>query len=237
MDNSSHSAAPERPRFPFTAVPLRPRHDGWTADRQIAFIEALAECGCVDAACRRVGMQPSSAYALKRRHDALSFRQAWDHALDYAIGRLSDAAYSRALNGVARPVFHKGEQVGERRYFDERLTQFLLRYRDPLRYGAWHDKMIFQQASDGPADRLAHSLTLVTLDATYAELGKRVPKRRPMPTVHHVSQAEQEERDDTEAQIRMDVADKADAAKRDAAFEAGLDEMFGEERETNCDVA
>ena len=40
---------------PFGPVPLRYRHDGWTPERQQAFIEALAGCGCVDAACRALG--------------------------------------------------------------------------------------------------------------------------------------------------------------------------------------
>ena len=31
----------------FTPVPLRARHDGWTPETQTAFIEALAESGCV----------------------------------------------------------------------------------------------------------------------------------------------------------------------------------------------
>ncbi|MFO1261565.1 MAG: hypothetical protein U1E68_10885 [Sphingomonadaceae bacterium] len=31
------------PQFPFTPVALTARHDGWTAERQIAFINALAE--------------------------------------------------------------------------------------------------------------------------------------------------------------------------------------------------
>ena len=35
------------PKLPaqFTPVPVRPRHDGWTAERQIAFIEKPADCG------------------------------------------------------------------------------------------------------------------------------------------------------------------------------------------------
>ena len=32
---------------------------GWTAERQIAFIEALAETACVEEACRRVGTSDS----------------------------------------------------------------------------------------------------------------------------------------------------------------------------------
>jgi hypothetical protein len=37
----------------FQPVPVRPRHDGWTAERQIAFVEKLADSGSVSAACNR----------------------------------------------------------------------------------------------------------------------------------------------------------------------------------------
>ena len=126
----------------FTPVSLRPRHDGWTAEKQIAFIEALAETACVEEACRRVGMSDSSAYRLRRRPKGALFREAWDAALDYGLHRLEQAALSRALNGVPRPVFHKGEQVGEWRHFDERLTMFLLKTRRPARFGKWMDKLL-----------------------------------------------------------------------------------------------
>lgn len=43
--------APNNPRIPFTPVPLPQRHDGSTGERQIAFIEALAETACVEDAC------------------------------------------------------------------------------------------------------------------------------------------------------------------------------------------
>jgi hypothetical protein len=121
-------------------VPVRARRDGWTPERQAGFIRALAESGCVVEACARVGMSDSSAYRLVARSDAVSFRLAWDAAMDFATRRLSSAAFSRALNGVSVPVFYQGEVVGERRYYDERLTMFLLRYRDPLRYGKWRDR-------------------------------------------------------------------------------------------------
>ncbi len=179
---------------PFTPVPVRTRHDGWNPDRQTAFIEALAECGCVEEACNRVGMSPQSAYALRRRVDAQSFRIAWDAALDYAIRRLTDAAYSRALNGVVRPVFYQGEQIGERRFFDERLTMFILRYRDPQRYGAWLDKYDVQQHPDGPALLLSRALDRVALDAYAEEAGMPPPRHPPFPTARIVDEEEQEER-------------------------------------------
>jgi hypothetical protein len=139
-------------------VPVRYRHDGWTPDRQQEFVHRLAECGCVDEAAKAVGMSRNSAYALKRRPDAQAFRLAWEAAIDYAVGRLSDAALSRAINGVSVPVFHKGEVVGERRHFDERLTMFMLRYRDPVRYGKWIDMKETQRHQDGPLLLLSYRI-------------------------------------------------------------------------------
>ena len=159
------------PRANFAPIPLKPRHDGWTAERQVAFIEALAECACVDDACKAVGMGRSSAYALRARPDAIAFRLAWDAALDHGVRALGDAALSRALHGVARPIFYKGEQVGERVYFDERLTMFILRYRDPTRYGAWLDRTIAQRGKDHEAQRLRDHLDRLAEDAWADELG------------------------------------------------------------------
>jgi hypothetical protein len=138
----------------FTPVPLRVRHDGWTPDTQAEFIGALAQCACVDEACRRVGKSPSSAYALRQRAGAHSFRAAWEAALDYGVSRLTDAAFSRSVHGVENPVFFQGEQIGVRRHFDERLTMFIMRYRDPVRYGKWLDGQCFEQNQEGPAAML-----------------------------------------------------------------------------------
>lgn len=117
----------------FTPVPVTPRTDGWTPRKQVAFIEALGAMGCVAAAAASVGMCRESAYRLRARPEAGEFRAAWESALGYGALRLNDAAMDRAMNGVPVPIFYKGEQVGERRHFDERLTMFLLRTRDPLR--------------------------------------------------------------------------------------------------------
>jgi hypothetical protein len=145
MDNNTNE-----PKPPFTPAQLRPRHDGWTAEKQIAFIEALAETACVEEACRRVGMSDSAAYKLRMRPSGMAFRKAWDAALDYALHRLEQAALGRALNGVPRPVFHRGEQVGEWRDYDERLTMFLLRARRPKRFGKWIERMLAPEL-DGEA--------------------------------------------------------------------------------------
>lgn len=156
----------ESPIPQFEPVALRFRHDGWHAEKQVAFIQALADSACVDAACARVGMSVKSAYALRARPEALSFRHAWEAALAQAIQRLSDAALSRAIHGVPRPVFFGGEQVGEWRHFDERLTMFLLRYRDPDRYGKFNDDMVYQPGQpDGAVRDLANCLLRILQEA------------------------------------------------------------------------
>ena len=177
---AAFSAAAEEFEPPeFEPAHPRPRFDGWTPERQARFIQALAESACVAEACRAVGMSERSAYALRARADAISFRNAWDTALDYAIRRLSDAALSRALHGVAVPVFFQGQQIGEKRYYDERLTMFLLRYRDPLRYGKWLDRREYSGHPEGGALELATAKRAVKQDADVSadEAGDRVSLR------------------------------------------------------------
>jgi len=155
--------------IPFTPVPLRHRNDGWTVEKQYAFIEALAETGIVEEACRRVGMSRTSADNLRRRPCGAPFRRAWEKALDYALYRLEEDAFTRSRQGVARPVFYKGEQVGEYRHYDERLTMFLLRSRRPQRYGKWIERMTApdfdEDGQDEPGIALDEGLTGIEFDA------------------------------------------------------------------------
>lgn len=155
---AARAVTPARPATPdFAPVPIEPRHDGWTPARQIAFIEALAQSACVAEAAASAGMSRASAYALRRRADAGAFRAAWDFALDYAVHQLGEAVLARALHGVARPVFYQGEQIGERRYYDERLAMFVLRYRDSERYGAALDGLRGHRPPDALAQGLARA--------------------------------------------------------------------------------
>ena len=136
MNHDQNSPEPQ-PGLPARRV----RHDGWTAARQDAFLNALAACACVSHACRAVGMSRESAYELYNRPSAVAFRRAWEAALDCSIGQIDDGAVERSRYGVPRPIFYQGKQVGEYRHFDERLTMFLLRYRRPHRYGAHLDRL------------------------------------------------------------------------------------------------
>ncbi|URW74560.1 hypothetical protein M9980_08205 [Sphingomonas donggukensis] len=125
-----------RPVREFEPVPRKYRHDGWTVERQRAFIAALAETGSVKAAAGRINMSPEGAYYLRRQPGAESFAAAWEVALDHGVQSLADIAIERAREGVPVPVFWKGEQVGEKRWYNDRLLMFILRHHLPRRYGA-----------------------------------------------------------------------------------------------------
>ena len=59
----------------------KPRFDGWTPARQLAFLETLARTRSVSAAAKSVGMSREGAYRLRRRADAGLFAAAWDRAM------------------------------------------------------------------------------------------------------------------------------------------------------------
>ncbi len=122
-------------------VPVRrkPRNDGWSHDRQRSFIEALADCGSVTSAARRVGMSASSAYRVRRSPGGEAFAAAWDAAIQQAAMYLVDVAFDRAIHGSDEPVFDKeGRRVGRRMRQNDRLLMFLLRAHLPERYAHAH---------------------------------------------------------------------------------------------------
>lgn len=113
----------------FEPVPRKTnRHDGWTPERQKAFIAALADTGSVRRAARMVNMSQANAYTLRRAAGAESFRRAWDAALDFGLARLKDEAFTRALEGELIPVFDRGKLMGYRRKRNDALLMFCLRH-------------------------------------------------------------------------------------------------------------
>jgi len=137
--NSDSTPAPPPPDIltNFAPVPRnKNRFNGWTADRQRQFIAQLAYLGSAKAAARAVGMGGEGVYHLRRHPQAHGFRAAWDAALGVCVQRLEDVAIDRALNGVEEAVWYRGEEVGQRRVYSDRLLMFLLRNRAPTRFAA-----------------------------------------------------------------------------------------------------
>jgi len=59
----------------------RPRHDGWTVDKQKIFIRTLAATRNVSRAAAAAGMSRESAYRLRRRAEGVALAQTWDWIL------------------------------------------------------------------------------------------------------------------------------------------------------------
>jgi len=57
------------------------RRDGWTAERQLAFLHALARTRSVVRAAAAAGMSRESAYRLRTRPAGALFAAAWDRTL------------------------------------------------------------------------------------------------------------------------------------------------------------
>jgi hypothetical protein len=177
----------------FTPVPRQcERHDGWTHERQHAFIEALADTGSVEAACKAVNMSQSGAYHLRRQPGADSFRAAWLAALQLGVCRIEDVVMDRALNGVEEPLYSYGKLVGTRRRYNDRLLMFILRNRAPERFAEGSPKALNavgqmqverlkkQWRKDWEAERKTVSPAEVraSIDRKMEEIRRRVTKER-----------------------------------------------------------
>lgn len=114
-------------------VHQRLRADGWTPERQRGFVEHLAANGCVSHAAQAVGMTKQSAYQLRARFPNSVFALAWDLAVHFSRKVLIDEATERALAGREVPVYYRGEEVGTRIAYNDRLMMFLISIkRDPV---------------------------------------------------------------------------------------------------------
>jgi hypothetical protein len=116
---------------PFTPVPLRARRDGWTPERQRAFIAWLAKGLRPGRAAAWVGMSRKSAYALRSRPGGEGFAAAWDAAAAIAGRRRIEARepgdWARGVEGILHPIRHRGRITAWDRRFDDRALVRLLR--------------------------------------------------------------------------------------------------------------
>ena len=102
---ASTAPAPRTKPVRWKLVPRKPRRDGWTPERQQAFIAALAELGCIEHAARSVGISVKSCYQLRRAPKAQGFAAAWDAALQEADARrIAEWKRSEAEGDCARPA-------------------------------------------------------------------------------------------------------------------------------------
>lgn len=124
-----------QPRDPldFTPVPRRTRKDGWTVERQRAFIDTLARSGSLRVAAAVVNMSEAGAIYLRTQPGAESFDAAWDAAVATGSERVRNRLVDHALNGIPEDVYYAGKVVGERRRFNHRSMMWIVETGDKQR--------------------------------------------------------------------------------------------------------
>lgn len=136
---------PTRRRIPaFHPVPVKPRRDGWTPERQARFIGYLAQTRCVTTAAKLVGKDKTSAYRLRKRPGAAGFAAAWDVALGRGPSTVAlSSAKSTGLSagyryhaGLAQVVMYRGRYRSTCWKDDNNA---LLQFVTQLGRGAWID--------------------------------------------------------------------------------------------------
>jgi hypothetical protein len=95
--------------------------NGWTIERQRAFLETLAQCGYVNRAATFVGMTRQSAYDFKNSTAGRAFSLAWDAALLLARQGMIDDAFELAFEGSVERIYRDGKLVQEKRKRDPKM--------------------------------------------------------------------------------------------------------------------
>lgn len=117
---------------PTSPDPRATRSDGWTTERQFGFLEELAACGNVEQAAAAVDMSPSSAYRLRAREAAGPFAFGWRAASAMAYHAIRELAMARVTRGVTQPILYRGEIVGTKVIYSDRLLIALLEHLQPV---------------------------------------------------------------------------------------------------------
>ena len=95
--------------------------NGWSVERQRAFLETLAQSGYVERAAGLVGMTRQGAYAFRQTPAGRAFDLAWDAALMLARQRMIDETYQLAFEGSIEQIYRDGKLVQEKRKRDPKM--------------------------------------------------------------------------------------------------------------------
>lgn len=100
--------------------------------QRAALLNALASGVTVGEATAAAGVPYRTAYHWRATDE--DFAAAWGAAYATGTDTLAAEARRRAVDGVERPVFHNGKQVGSIREHSDTLLIFLMKARDPATY-------------------------------------------------------------------------------------------------------
>lgn len=95
----------------------------------------IAATGSVTRSCQRHGMSPNTY--LRARHAVPGLAKLHDMALEAYTDRLHLTIHQRAVEGMVKDVYYKGQVVGKERIYSDRLLELQLKRHDP----AYRDKV------------------------------------------------------------------------------------------------
>ena len=101
---------------------------------QATFLDVFGKTANVTLACQAAGVDRSTAYKWKNGKNNGGFGAAWGAALETANDYLEAEAYRRAVQGVEKPVYQGGKQVGSIREYSDLLLIFMMKARMPHKY-------------------------------------------------------------------------------------------------------
>lgn len=96
------------------------------------FIAALMDGATITVAAETAGIDRKTAY--RWRESDADFGAAWDEALEAGTDRLEEEAIRRARDGVTKPVFQGGQEVGQVQEYSDTLLIFMLKARRPDKF-------------------------------------------------------------------------------------------------------
>jgi hypothetical protein len=101
------------------------------------FLACLRDGYSPTKAAKEIGLSYMSAKAWKAKDREFSIE--WDEAMEEGTDSLEDEARRRAVDGVARPVFQRGEHVGDTQEYSDGLLVTLLQARRPWKFKKFQD--------------------------------------------------------------------------------------------------
>lgn len=110
-----------------------PASDVWRIAAKAKFLDVIGRGYSITKACQAADIDTRTAR--NWRDEDLDFCAAWDEASTAGLNVLEDEAVRRAVDGVERPVFGRGERIGEITEYSDTLLMFVLKGRLRQKYG------------------------------------------------------------------------------------------------------
>lgn len=111
------------------AMTMIPESPAWEEN----FLIHLASHGMLNKAAAAVGT--TAAQVKKHMTDCIEFETAVEDALETATDRLEEAARGRAIDGVTKTIYYKGDEVGTEQVYSDSLMALFLKAKRKSQFG------------------------------------------------------------------------------------------------------